>query len=153
MSEQDEQFMRAALVQAERAQSLGEVPIGAVLVRAGEIVAEGWNHPIEAHDPSAHAEIVALRAAGQVMQNYRLPGTTLYVTLEPCPMCIGAMIHARVARIVFGAHDPKTGAAGGALNLLGDPTHNHRIEVLGGVLGEECGDRLRAFFKQKRIRT
>lgn len=153
MSELDEQFMRAALEQAERARILGEVPIGAVLVREGEIVAEGWNHPIEAHDPTAHAEIVALRAAGQAMQNYRLPGTTLYVTLEPCPMCIGAMIHARVARIVFGAHDPKTGAAGGALNLLGDPTHNHRIEVLGGVLGEECGDRLRAFFKQKRSRN
>ncbi|MCB1735497.1 MAG: tRNA adenosine(34) deaminase TadA [Gammaproteobacteria bacterium] len=150
MSEQDEIFMRAALAQAERAQALGEVPIGAVLVRDGQVVAEGWNHPIESHDPTAHAEIVALRAAGQVLQNYRLPGTTMYVTLEPCPMCIGAMIHARVSRIVFGAHDPKTGAAGGALDLLGDPTHNHRIEVIGGVLGEECGNRLREFFRQKR---
>ena len=115
-----------------------------------EVIAAGWNHPIGAHDPTAHAEIVALRAAGRAVGNYRLPGTTMYVTLEPCPMCIGAMIHARVERIVFGAHDPKTGAAGGALDLLGDPTHNHRIALTGGVLAEECGGRLRDFFRRRR---
>ncbi|MCP5351685.1 MAG: tRNA adenosine(34) deaminase TadA [Chromatiales bacterium] len=150
MSDRDAEFMRAALAQAERAEAEGEVPIGAVLVRDGEVIAEGWNHPIGAHDPTAHAEIVALRAAGRAVGNYRLPGTTMYVTLEPCPMCIGAMIHARVERIVFGAHDPKTGAAGGALDLLGDPTHNHRIALTGGVLADECGSRLRDFFRRRR---
>ena len=146
----DEAFMGRALEMAQRAEAAGEVPVGAVVVRDGEVVGEGWNHPIAARDPTAHAEIQALRQAGQRMGAYRLPGATLYVTLEPCPMCVGAMIHARLARLVFGAHDPKTGACGGAMDLAGHPSHNHRLEVSGGVLSEECGERLRRFFRARR---
>ena len=142
--------MRGALALAEQAAAAGEVPVGALMVREGEVVGEGWNHPISARDPTAHAEIQALREAGQRLGAYRLPGTTLYVTLEPCPMCVGALIHARVARLVFGAADPKTGACGGALDLAGHPSHNHRMEVSGGVLAEPCGAILRQFFRARR---
>ncbi len=148
--EEDVRWMHRALELASRAEAAGEVPVGAVLVKDGERLAEGWNHPIGAHDPTAHAEIMALRAGGQALGNYRLTGTTLYVTLEPCPMCVGAMIHARVGRLVYGAHDPKTGAAGGALELLQAPIHNHSIEVTGGVLEAECAEQLRAFFRSRR---
>ena len=146
----DEEWMRHALVLAERAQKQGEVPVGAVLVKHNAVVAEGWNKPIAHHDPSAHAEIMALRLAGQRQENYRFPNTTLYVTLEPCTMCAGAMIHARVGRVVFGAYDPKTGAAGSVFNVLGDARHNHQIEVLGGILAGQCGDTVRDFFRARR---
>jgi len=146
----DIRWMRRALELASQAEAAGEVPVGAVLVKDGKRLAEAWNHPIGAHDPTAHAEIMALRAGGQALGNYRLTGTTLYVTLEPCPMCVGAMIHARVGRLVYGAHDPKTGAAGGALELLQAPIHNHQIEVTGGVLESECAEQLRAFFRSRR---
>lgn len=148
--EEDAHWMHRALDLADRAETAGEVPVGAVVVRDGEALGEGWNRPIGATDPTAHAEIVALRAAADRAGNYRLPGTTLYVTLEPCPMCVGAMIHARVARLVFGAADPKSGAVGGALDLLAFPGHNHRIQVTGGVLEAECARRLRAFFRARR---
>jgi len=149
-SDEDQHWMRHALELAARAEAAGEVPVGAVLVRDGELLGEGCNGPIAAHDPTAHAEIAALRAAAARVGNYRLPGATLYVTLEPCPMCVGAMIHARVARLVYGAADPKTGAVGGALDLLGHPSHNHRIEVTGGVLAEDCAEQLRTFFRARR---
>jgi len=142
--------MRRALMLARQAEAAGEVPVGAVLVRAGEVIAEGWNHPIGAHDPSAHAEMMALRAAGAKLQNYRLTDTTLYVTLEPCAMCAGAIVHARVARVVFGADDPKAGAAGSVFNLLASEKLNHRAEIVGGVLAHECGELLRRFFQQRR---
>lgn len=142
--------MRHALELAERARDAGEVPVGAVLVFGDRIVAEGWNRPIATHDPTAHAEIIALRAAGPVLENYRLIDTTLYVTLEPCVMCMGAISHARVRRIVYGATDPKRGAAGSILQLADAEFLNHRIEVTGGVLGDECADQLRAFFKARR---
>ena len=130
-----------------------EIPVGAVLVSvAGAVLGEGWNRNITERDPSAHAEIVALRAAGARLGNHRLLGTTLYVTLEPCAMCAMAMVHARVARVVFGARDPKTGAAGSVFDLLADPRHNHRVQVLGGVLGDEAGARLTAYFRRKRGR-
>lgn len=147
----DEAYMQRALSLASHAASRGEVPVGAVIVAEGAVVAEGWNHSIRARDPSAHAEIMALRAAGRALGAYRLPGTTLYVTLEPCPMCVGAMIHARVERVVFGAYDPKTGACGSVLDLPAHASHNHRLEVTGGVLAEECGERLRRFFRQRRL--
>lgn len=149
----DEDWLAYALTLAQRAWDQGEVPVGAVLVREGEILGEGWNQPITLHDPSAHAEMLALRMAGQHAGNYRLPGTTLYVTLEPCPMCVGAMIHARVERVVFGAFDPKTGAAGSAFNLLSDERHNHRIQATGGILQTQCADLLRAFFRARRQLT
>ncbi len=148
----DEHWMRHALALAERAEREDdEIPVGAVLVSAdGELLGEGWNRNIVEQDPSAHAEIVALRAAGRRLGNHRLIGTTLYVTLEPCAMCAMAMIHARVARLVFGAADPKTGACGSVFDLIDDPRHNHRIEVLGGVLGDEAGRRLTNYFRRKR---
>ncbi len=142
--------MGCALKLAQRAAEQGEVPVGAVLVRDGELLAEGWNHPIAAHDPTAHAEIVALRAAGRHAGNYRLPGATLYVTLEPCVMCVGAMIHARIERLVFGAYDPKTGAAGSVFDLLQAPQHNHRVIATAGVLTESCGELLTNFFRARR---
>lgn len=147
---QDRVWMAQALVLARRAVEAGEVPIGAVIVRDGEIVGRGWNRNISLKDPSAHAEIMAMREAGKTLGNHRLPGCSLYVTLEPCPMCAGAMIHARLARVVFGADDPKTGAAGGVFDLLGDPSHNHRVEVTGGCLAEESSALLKDFFKQRR---
>ena len=146
----DDAWMRHALALAERARQNGEVPVGAVLVRENAIIAEGWNCPIATHDPTAHAEIVALRAAGRALGNYRLVETTLYVTLEPCVMCMGAISHARVGRIIYGASDPKRGAAGSALQLAEAEFLNHRIGVMGGVLGDECGEILRAFFRERR---
>ena len=146
----DEKWMRLALEAATAAGAEGEVPVGAVAVLAGELVARAWNRPIAAHDPSAHAEILALRQAAKLIGNYRLPGLTLYVTLEPCPMCVGAMIHARVARLVFGASDPKTGAVCSVWPLAEDTRHNHKMDVSGGVLAEDCGRLLREFFRAKR---
>ena len=144
--------MQRALALAERAEHEDdEIPVGALLVSAeGEVIGEGWNRNITDRDPSAHAEIVAMRQAGTRLGNHRMLGSTLYVTLEPCAMCAMAMVHARVARVVFGASDPKTGAAGSVFDLLADPRHNHRIEVQGGVLGEEAGARLTAYFRRKR---
>ena len=142
--------MRQALRQAEQAQALGEVPVGAVLVSDGQLVAAGHNAPISGHDCTAHAEIVALRAAGQALQNYRLPNLTLYVTLEPCVMCAGAIVHARIARVVFGATDPKAGAAGSVYDVLSQPRLNHAVKLRGGVLQQECAQQLRAFFKARR---
>ncbi len=146
----DIRFMRAALGQAEVAGAAGEVPVGAVVVLAGEIVGAGYNQPITAHDPSAHAEIMALRDAARRLGNYRLPDSTLYVTLEPCAMCAGAILHARVARVVFGARDPKTGAVGSVVNLFAEDRLNHHAQVVGGVLAEECGVLLSAFFASRR---
>jgi tRNA(adenine34) deaminase len=144
--DQDEHWMWHAMRLAERARQAGEVPVGALLIHGDTLLAEGWNSPIGTYDPSAHAEILALRAAGQVVENYRLVNTTLYVTLEPCVMCMGAISHARVERVVFGATDPKRGAAGSILQLADADFLNHRIAVTGGVLGDECGNQLRSFF-------
>ena len=150
-SEQDLLFMQRAIELAGRAEQEGEVPVGALLVKDGEIVGEGWNRPIGSHDPSAHAEITALRDAAAKLQNYRLPGTTLYVTLEPCPMCAGAIVHARVDRVVYGATDPKGGAAGSVFDLLpSDHRFNHQVDVDGGVFEDRCRDQLRAFFRVRR---
>ncbi len=142
--------MQAALRLAECAAQQGEVPVGAVLVQNNQCVAEGWNQSIGARDPSAHAEIIAIRKAAQIVGNYRLPGSTLYVTLEPCPMCVGAMIHARIEQLVFAAFDPKTGAAGSVFDLLQDTRHNHQIRVMGGVLADLSAQRLRDFFRARR---
>ncbi len=146
----DHQFMQQALGQAKLAAIAGEVPVGAVLVRDGQVISTGFNQPITNSDPSAHAEMMALRAAAQTEANYRLPGTTLYVTLEPCTMCAGAMLHARIDRVVFGASDPKTGAAGSVLNIFSEKQINHQTQVEGGIMGEECGQVLRDFFKERR---
>lgn len=146
----DQEFMRRAIALAERAEQAGEVPIGALLVLAGEVIGEGWNQPIATCDPTAHAEIVALRAAGRQQGNYRLAGSILYVTLEPCVMCIGALITARAARVVFGAWDPKAGACGSALDVPREPRLMHRIDVFGGVCSEQCGELLRRFFASRR---
>lgn len=151
MPEQDLRCMELALQQAALAEALGEVPVGAVVVDdAGRVVACGFNRTITDHDPTAHAEIVALRIAAQLVQNYRLPGYSLYVTLEPCAMCMGAMIHARLARVVFGAHDPKTGVCGSVLNLPGNAQLNHQTTVAGGIHADACGHVLRQFFKKRR---
>ncbi len=149
-AELDRQFMQQALDQAKLAAAAGEVPVGAVLVRDGQVISTGFNRPITNSDPSAHAEMMALRAAAQSESNYRLPGTTLYVTLEPCTMCAGAMLHARVERVVFGAPDPKTGAAGSVLNVFSEKQINHQTQIQGGIMGEECGQVLRDFFKERR---
>lgn len=146
----DEVYMRRALELARHAEEAGEVPVGALVVLNDEIIGEGWNQPIVAHDPTAHAEIVALRAAAARMKNYRIPDAMLYVTLEPCAMCAGAMVHARMARVVYGAADPKSGAAGSVFNLLESPALNHRAQVTKGVLGEECGRVLQRFFQARR---
>jgi tRNA(adenine34) deaminase len=146
----DQHFMQLALEQAQTAWSLGEVPVGAVVVRDGEVIATGCNGPIGRHDPTAHAEIIALRAAAEKLGNYRLPGCELFVTLEPCVMCAGAMMHARLARVVYAAPDPKTGAAGSVLNLFGQEQLNHHTEVVGGVLADEASAMLRAFFAERR---
>lgn len=150
--DRDQAWMRHALALTDRAmRDFDEIPVGAVLVDAdGRIAGEGWNRNIGDHDPSAHAEIVAMREAGRALGNHRLLGCTLYVTLEPCAMCAMAMVHARIARVVYGATDPKTGAAGSVFDLLADPRHNHRVEVVGGVLGDEAGRRLRNYFRAKR---
>ena len=146
----DEFFMLEALKLADYALTINEVPIGAVLVLEGEVIGRGWNCPISSRDPTSHAEIMALREGAKYLKNYRLPGTTLYVTLEPCLMCVGAMIHARIARLVFGAKDPKTGAVCSVFNLLDSKNHNHTINYEGGLLGEKCGQLLVDFFKAKR---
>lgn len=151
MLEQDLRYMEMALQQAALAESLGEVPVGALVVdTAGQVVATGFNRTITDHDPTAHAEVVALRNAAQLAQNYRLPGYSLYVTLEPCAMCMGAMMHARLARVVFGAHDPKTGVCGSVLNLPGHTQLNHQTTVTGGIHADACGHVLRQFFKKRR---
>lgn len=152
MSVPDEMFMRAALALAEQAAGDGEVPVGSVVVRDGEIVGRGANRPVTAHDPAAHAEIVALRDAGHTVRNYRLTGCTLYVTIEPCVMCAGAIMHARIARLVYGARDPKTGACGSVVDLFADQRLNHHTEVTEGVLAGESGILLSDFFAARRRR-
>ena len=142
--------MAESLLLARRAGLEQEVPVGAVIVRAGEIIGRGWNRNIGLNDPSAHAEIMAMRDAGKAIGNHRLTGCSLYVTLEPCLMCAGAMIHARLERIVFGADDPKTGAAGGMFDLLADPAHNHAVVISSGCLAEESAALLRGFFRERR---
>ncbi|GAB4362559.1 MAG: tRNA adenosine(34) deaminase TadA [Gammaproteobacteria bacterium] len=149
-NEEHIRFMQRALALAERAAEEGEVPVGAVLVKGGQVIGEGWNHPIAASDPTAHAEILALRQGAARVGNYRLVETTLYATLEPCPMCAGAMIHARVQRLVIAADDPRSGAAGSVLDLLQHPQLNHRVEVVRGVLAAQAGEMLRAFFRARR---
>jgi tRNA(adenine34) deaminase len=146
----DRQFMQQAIEQAQLAAIAGEVPVGAVLVRDGQVISKAFNKPITNHDPSAHAEMLVLRQAALAEQNYRLPGTTLYVTLEPCAMCAGAMLHARVDRIVFGAPDPKTGAAGSVVDLFAIKQINHQTSIEGGIMGDECGQLLKNFFKERR---
>jgi len=150
MKQQDEYWMRLALDLARRAWEQGEVPVGAVLVQNDRVIGEGWNRPIGQHDPTAHAEIMALRQGGKILENYRLLDTTLYVTLEPCVMCAGAMVHSRISRLVYGAHDIKSGAAGSLLDVLGHPGMNHQVELQSGVLAEECAAMLSAFFRMRR---
>ena len=153
MTQTDEDWMRYAIRLAERAEAQGEVPVGAVIVKNDQCLAEGWNAPINHHDPSAHAEIMAIRNAGVELANYRLCDTTLYVTLEPCVMCMGAIVHARVARLVFGAVDPKRGAVCSALNLAQADFLNHRVEWRGSVLDEDCAALLKDFFRSRRDRA
>lgn len=150
MQSDDQKFMSRALELARIAEAAGEVPVGAVIVKDNQIIAEGWNCPIATHDPSAHAEMLAMRAAAQALQNYRLLDTTLYVTLEPCSMCAGAMVHARIKRLVYAATDPRAGAAGTIFNIAQHEALNHRLEVTGGVMAEECGATLRGFFQARR---
>lgn len=152
-NEQDLEFMQLALVEAQKARALGEVPVGAVLVSDNQVIATGHNQPICNNDPSAHAEVAALRAAGQNLSNYRLPNTTLYVTLEPCMMCCGAIMHARISRVVYGAADAKTGCVHSVLNLFDNPQLNHHTMVEGGVLAEECAQVLKDFFKERRAQA
>ncbi|WP_244149472.1 tRNA adenosine(34) deaminase TadA [Rodentibacter genomosp. 2] len=150
-SDFDEKFMRLALSLADKAESLGEIPVGAVLVdNEGNVLGEGWNLSITENDPTAHAEIVALRHAAKKVQNYRLLDTTLYVTLEPCTMCAGAILHSRIRRLVFGASDYKTGAVGSRFHFFDDYQMNHTVEITGGILAEECGEKLSAFFRKRR---
>jgi len=146
----DVYWMQKALDLARRAEQANEVPVGAVLVKDNQLIAEGWNQPITSNDATSHAEIMAMRAAGEKLNNYRLIDTTMYVTLEPCSMCVGAMIHARVAKVVYGAAEPRTGALGGAFDLLAANQHNHLFEVEAGVLAEESKTLLQAFFRSRR---
>ncbi len=148
----DELFMGQALELARQAGAAGEVPVGALVVHEGEVVGRGWNQPIGRHDPTSHAEVMALRDAAERLGNYRLPGSTLYVTLEPCAMCAGAIMHARIARVVFGARDPKTGVAGSVIDLFAETRLNHHASVVGGVLAEPCGTLLSSFFAARRGR-
>lgn len=150
MSLTDKDFMAAALRLAVNARQAGEVPVGAVVVLDGQIVGEGWNQPIGTFDPTAHAEVVALRDAGQRLGNYRLTGANLFVTIEPCQMCVGAMVHARIARLVYGTREPKAGAIESAMRAHEHPSLNHRMEAVGGVLEEECRETIQAFFKSRR---
>jgi tRNA(adenine34) deaminase len=152
VSAHDLMYMQHALDLAARAEEEGEVPVGALVVLNSEVIGKGWNRPIMSHDPTAHAEIVALRAAATKIDNYRLTGATLYVTLEPCPMCAGAIVQARVARVVYGASDPLAGSAGTVFNLLNAAALNHQADVQGGVLAEECSRRLKTFFQSRRKR-
>lgn len=149
-SERDVFWMRVALDLADQAERLGEVPVGALIVRGDELISTGYNQSISLNDPSAHAEVIALRSAGQKLGNYRLPGCDLYVTLEPCAMCATAMVHARLNRLIFGASDAKTGAAGSVLNLINYSAFNHKITCVSGVLAAQCSERLSHFFKKKR---
>ena len=149
-SQQDEHWMQVAMLMAEKAETEGEVPVGAVLVKDGQQIATGYNLSISQHDPSAHAEILCLREAGRLVENYRLLDATLYITLEPCAMCAGAIGHSRIARVGFGARDEKTGAAGSVINLLQHPVFNHQVEVTSGVLAEACSAQLSRFFKRRR---
>jgi len=149
-NELDHQFMMQALEEAKLAAQEGEVPVGAVLVQHGKVISKAFNRPISNHDPSAHAEMLALRSAAGEIENYRLPGSTLYVTLEPCVMCAGAMLHARVDRVVYGARDPKTGAAGSVVDIFSINQLNHQTTVDGGILESECGQVLRDFFRERR---
>ena len=151
--EHDAAFMREALALARAAAAAGEVPVGAVVVSEGEVVGRGCNAPISNHDPSAHAEMLALRAAAKTLANYRLPGCVLYVTLEPCAMCVGAMLHARIARLVYGAADPKTGACGSVIDLFAEPRLNHHASLTAGVMAEECAALLREFFAARRAKA
>ncbi len=153
MDSQDEQWMRHAIRLAQRAEEQGEVPVGAVLVKGNQYIAEGWNVPILSNDPTAHAEMVAIRSAGSILENYRLIACTLYVTLEPCVMCMGAISHARIKRLVFGASDPKRGAVCNALSLAEASFLNHKVTWDGGVLEEECSSLILDFFKAKRTAT
>ena len=146
----DQKWMEKALELARKAEAAGEVPVGAVLVKDDQLIAEGWNQPITSHDATSHAEIMAMRDAGKILNNYRLIDTTIYVTLEPCSMCVGAMIHARVAKVVYGASEPRTGALGGAFNLLEANDHNHNFDVTSGVLAEESREMLQDFFQSRR---
>ena len=150
MGDQDASFMQVALREANEASAAGEIPVGAVITMGGEILATGQNRSIRDSDPSAHGEVIALREACLAQANYRLPGTTLYVTLEPCAMCLGAIVQARVSRVVFGAYAPKAGAAGSAVDLTDSPAFNHRFEIQGGVLADECGALLQEFFQARR---
>ena len=145
--------MLAALEQARKAQAAGEVPVGAVIVKDGGIIGAGFNAPISGHDPTAHAEIRALRDAAKKLGNYRLPDCELYVTLEPCTMCVGAMLHARIARLIYGATDPKTGACGSVIDLFAEPRLNHHANLTAGVMAEECGALLREFFAARRVKV
>lgn len=148
---EDHQFwMRKALQLADKAEQQGEIPVGAILVKNGQIIGQGWNQSIILNDPSAHAEMQAIREAGRVLNNYRLLGTTLYVTLEPCPMCAGLIVHSRIQTLVFGARDPKTGSAGSIMDLVSDQRLNHQVEVVPDVLSELCSERLSAFFRERR---
>ncbi len=149
-AERDTHFMALALAAAREAQAAGEVPVGAVVVRDNQVIATGFNQPISKHDPSAHAEMNALRTAAHMLGNYRLPGCELYVTLEPCLMCAGAMMHARIARVVFGAYDPKTGVGGSVFNAFSNPQLNHHTQINGGVRSTECAQLLSGFFADKR---
>jgi tRNA(adenine34) deaminase len=146
----DEKWMQRAIDLARQAGAEGEVPVGAIVVLDGSVIGEGWNRPIAARDPTAHAEVQALRAAAAQCRNYRIPGATLYVTLEPCVMCVGAVLHARLGQVVFGAYDPKTGAAGSVINIFSSDKLNHHTSVTGGVLQEQCADLLTRFFKDRR---
>ncbi len=146
----DQKWMSYAQSLAERAEAIGEIPVGAVIVKGDEVLAEGWNQSITTHDPCAHAEIVALRSAGQAEQNYRIIDATMYVTLEPCPMCAGAIVHSRIGRLVYGAKDYKTGAVGSVMNILEHDSMNHKVEYLAGVNESECSHQISAFFKRRR---
>lgn len=148
--EQDVYWMNHALMLADKAEQQGEIPVGAVVVVNNTIIGEGWNQSITLHDPSAHAEMQAIRQAGQVIQNYRILDATLYVTLEPCPMCAGTLVHSRIPRLVFGAPDYKTGSAGSVMNLVVNPQLNHQLVVQGGVLETDCADKISSFFKRRR---
>ena len=149
-TEVDIKWMQKALELARKAEAAGEVPVGAILVKDEQLVAEGWNQPISSHDATSHAEIMAMRAAGKSLNNYRLIDTTMYVTLEPCSMCVGAMIHARVSKVVYAASEPRTGALGGAIDLLKSNDHNHDFDVVSGVLAEESREMLQNFFQSRR---
>lgn len=146
----DQQFMQCAIELAKQAEHEGEVPVGAVIVKNGDIIAEGWNRPIVNHDPTAHAEIQVIRAAADVLQNYRIPNTTLYVTLEPCLMCMGAIVHARVQRVVYGATDPRAGVVESIYTITEDQKLNHHVDMVGGVMADECGQLLKDFFRKRR---